>query len=211
VGVRNMENFLLFLFMSFLLVILPGPDTGILIQNTISSGKKSGVKTMFGSVAGLLVHTMAVVFGLSALIVKSAYIFSIIKYAGAMYLIYLGVVSLKSLSAQRTQTEGVKKHRKNKSHFLQGFFTCVSNPKVAVFFLTFFPQFVSPGENHFVQFLTMGFTYSIITIVWFFFYVYLIDFFRNWLKKPAVNNVLQGISGVVLMGFGIKLALEKQP
>ncbi|PWW28314.1 RhtB (resistance to homoserine/threonine) family protein [Cytobacillus oceanisediminis] len=206
-----MENFLLFLFMSFLLVILPGPDTGILIQNTISSGKKSGVKTMFGSVAGLLVHTMAVVFGLSALIVKSAYIFSIIKYAGAMYLIYLGVVSLKSLSTQRTQTEGVKKHRKNKSHFLQGFFTCVSNPKVAVFFLTFFPQFVSPGENHFVQFLTMGFTYSIITIVWFFFYVYLIDFFRNWLKKPAVNNVLQGISGVVLMGFGIKLALEKQP
>jgi RhtB (resistance to homoserine/threonine) family protein len=206
-----MENFLLFLFMSFLLVILPGPDTGILIQNTISSGKKSGIKTMFGSVAGLLIHTMAVVFGLSALIVKSAYIFSIIKYAGAMYLIYLGVVSLKSLSTQRTQTEGVKKHRKNKSHFLQGFFTCVSNPKVAVFFLTFFPQFVSPGENHLVQFLTMGFAYSIITIVWFFFYVYLIDFFRNWLKKPAVNNVLQGISGVVLMGFGIKLALEKQP
>ncbi|WP_370222195.1 LysE family translocator [Cytobacillus sp.] len=71
-----MENLLLFLFMSFLLVILPGPDTGILIQNTISSGKKSGIKTMFGSVAGLMVHTMAVVFGLSALIVKSAYICS---------------------------------------------------------------------------------------------------------------------------------------
>lgn len=206
-----MENFLLFLFMSFLLVILPGPDTGILIQNTISSGKKSGIKTMFGSVAGLLVHTMAVVFGLSALIVKSAYIFSIIKYVGAVYLIYLGIISLKSLSSKQKQTEIVKKHRKNKSHFLQGFFTCVSNPKVAVFFLTFFPQFVSPGGNHFVQFLTMGFTYSIITIVWFFFYVYLIDFFRNWLKKPAVNNVLQGVSGVVLMGFGIKLALEKQP
>ncbi|MBT2691190.1 LysE family translocator [Bacillus sp. ISL-47] len=206
-----MENFLLFLFMSFLLVILPGPDTGILIQNTISSGKKSGIKTMFGSVAGLLIHTMAVVFGLSALIVKSAYIFSIIKYAGAMYLIYLGIVSLRSLSSKQVSSEGVKKHRKNKSHFLQGFFTCVSNPKVAVFFLTFFPQFISPDGNHFVQFMTMGLTYSIITIVWFFFYVYLIDTFRNWLKKPAVHNGLQGVSGVVLMGFGIKLALEKQP
>ncbi len=201
----------MFLFMSFLLVILPGPDTGILIQNTIKSGKKSGLKTMSGSVAGLLVHTMAVVFGLSAIIVKSAYVFSIIKYAGAVYLIYLGIVSLKSLTSKDAQAAGVEKKRKNKSHFLQGFFTCVSNPKVAVFFLTFFPQFLSPGENHFAQFLTMGFTYSVITIIWFFFYVYLIDFFKNWLKKPAVNNVLQGISGVVLMGFGIKLALEKQP
>lgn len=166
---------------------------------------------MIGSVAGLLVHTMAVVFGLSALIVKSAYIFSIIKYVGAVYLIYLGIVSLKSLSSKQSQTEGVKKQRKNKSHFLQGFFTCVSNPKVAVFFLTFFPQFVSTDGSHFVQFMTMGMTYSIITIVWFVFYVYLIDFFRNWLKKPVVNNVLQGVSGFVLMGFGIKLALEKQP
>ncbi|GLB59570.1 LysE family translocator [Cytobacillus sp. NCCP-133] len=206
-----MENFHIFLIMSFLLVILPGPDTGILIQNTITCGKKSGIKTMFGSVAGLLVHTMAVVFGLSALIVKSAYIFSIIKYAGAVYLIYLGIVSLKSLTSIQVHSEGAKKHRKNKSQFLQGFFTCVSNPKVAVFFLTFFPQFVSAKGNHFVQFLTMGIIYSLITIVWFVFYVYLIDFFRSWLKKPAVNNVLQGVSGVVLMGFGIKLALEKQP
>ncbi|KON87741.1 lysine transporter LysE [Sporosarcina globispora] len=206
-----MENFLLFLFMSFLLVILPGPDTGILIQNTISSGKKSGIKTMFGSVAGLLVHTMAVVFGLSALIVKSAYIFSFIKYAGAIYLIYLGITSLKSLTIKQEQTGMEKKHKKSKSHFLQGFFTCVSNPKVAVFFLTFFPQFLSAGGNHFTQFLTMGLIYILITIIWFIFYVYLIDFLRAWLKKPSVNNVIQGVSGVVLMGFGIKLALEKQP
>lgn len=206
-----MENLLLFLLMSFLLVILPGPDTGILIQNTISSGKKSGIKTMFGSVAGLMVHTMAVVFGLSALIVKSAYIFSFIKYAGALYLIYLGIVSLKSLSMKQEPADMERKHKKNKSHFLQGFFTCVSNPKVAVFFLTFFPQFLSTEGNHFVQFLAMGLIYSLITIIWFFFYVYLIDFFRAWLKKPAVNNVIQGVSGAVLMGFGIKLALEKQP
>lgn len=206
-----MENVLLFLLMSFLLVILPGPDTGILIQNTISSGKKSGIKTMFGSVAGLLVHTIAVVLGLSALIVKSAYIFTFIKYAGALYLIYLGIVSLVSLRNNQAFTDSGRKLRKNKSHFLQGFFTCVSNPKVAVFFLTFFPQFLSPDGNHFLQFTAMGLIYTLITIIWFFFYVYLIDIFRTWLKKPAVNNAIQGISGVVLMGFGIKLALEKQP
>jgi threonine/homoserine/homoserine lactone efflux protein len=207
------DNYLLFLMMSFLLIILPGPNTGLVVQNTISYGKKSGIKTVFGSVSGLLVHTLAVVFGLSAIIVKSAFVFSIFKYVGAIYLIYLGFVSLKSLrmNSNKEQLEQRQLNRKNKSYFLQGFITCVGNPKVAVFFLTFLPQFVEPGSHHFIQFLTLGTSYAILNIIWYLIYIYLIDFFSVYMKKPSVKNVIQGLSGTVLLWFGIKLALEKKP
>lgn len=204
-----MENYFLFLFMSFLLVILPGPDTGIVVQSTITYGKKNGIRTIFGSISGLLVHTMAVVFGLSAIIVKSAMVFSVLKYVGAVYLLYLGIMSLLSVRATVKQQT---KSKKVTSHFWAGFITCVANPKVAMFFLTFLPQFVrNDGGNHFFDFLLLGLSYTVLTLVWFFLYVYLIDYFNRWMKKQSVQNVMQSISGVVLVFFGIKLALEKHP
>ena len=210
-----MEQYLLFLLMSFLLIILPGPDTGLLIQNTVANGKRSGIHTTLGSATGLLIHTLAVVFGLSAIIVKSAFVFSIFKFIGALYLIYLGFISLKTLYMNTKKRPEVlvepQVNRKSKSSYLQGFLTTITNPKVAVFFLTFLPQFVQPGENHFIQLFSMGMIYAILTVFWFLIYVYLIHFFISFMKKQSVQNVIQGASGIVLLGFGIKLALEKQP
>jgi RhtB (resistance to homoserine/threonine) family protein len=215
---RNLDHYLLFLTMSFLLIILPGPDTGLLTQNTLLHGKKNGMKTGLGSVAGLLIHTLAVTLGLSAILVQSAFIFSIFKYIGAAYLIFIGLVSLKSLRKFSVNNEENKKefearnsNSKSKSYFLQGFITNVSNPKVAIFFLTFLPQFVEPHSNHFLQFLMLGISYAILTVLWFLIYIKLIDFFSQWLKRPTVQSALQGLTGLVLMGFGIRLALEKQP
>ncbi|MET3292901.1 UNVERIFIED_CONTAM: RhtB (resistance to homoserine/threonine) family protein [Brevibacillus sp. OAP136] len=208
-----MVHFSLFVLMATILVILPGPDTGLTTQNTIMHGKKGGFQTMLGISCGLVIHTAAAVLGLSAILVKSAVLFSIFKYVGAVYLLYLGIKSLwalKNKAAQEPDETGVHKHQ-GKSSFRQGFLTNLLNPKVAVFFLTFLPQFVDTHSNTLWQFLLMGVTYTAITIAWFVFYVLLINTLSVWMKKPAVQRAIQGVSGLVLVGFGIRLALEKRP
>lgn len=206
-----MDNYLLFLTMSLLLVILPGPDTTLVIQSAVVSGKKNGLLTVFGSVSGVLVHTTAAVLGLSAIIVKSALLFSILKYIGAIYLIYLGVMSFIAMKKANNHNEAVQPKKAQKSFFLQGFTTNASNPKVAVFFLTFLPQFITSKEQALFQFLIMGLSYALITILWLILLVFLVSTISGWLKKPAVQNMIHGCTGAVLMIFGIRLALEKQP
>ncbi|MDR7079372.1 threonine/homoserine/homoserine lactone efflux protein [Neobacillus niacini] len=97
----------------------------------------------------------------------------------------------------------------NTSCFKQGFLTNILNPKVAVFFLTFLPQFVDFGSNTFLPFLIMGITYTVLTAIWFLLYVYLINQISAFMKKPTTQNIVEGITGTILIGFGIKLALEK--
>ncbi|WP_430006129.1 LysE family translocator [Metabacillus idriensis] len=198
--------------MSILLILLPGPDTAVATKNTIVSGRAGGMKTVLGTLTALLIHTFAAVLGLSALIVKSAFLFSILKYAGACYLIYLGIKSLRSLNKKGSLPDtGENKHDvKQLNCYRQGFLTNLLNPKVAVFFLTFLPQFLEPGSNTFTQFMIMGLTYTILTFIWFIIYIYLIHQLSAFMKKPAVQKWMEGITGAVLIGFGIKLAFERK-
>ncbi|WP_099363263.1 LysE family translocator [Fredinandcohnia onubensis] len=207
-----MENFYLFVLMCIFLIILPGPDTAIATKNTLTLGKSGGLKTALGTCCALLIHTSAAVFGLSAIIVKSALLFSIFKYVGAIYLIYLGVKTLWSLRRKEeaaTVDVNAKSQFVHTSCFKQGFLTNILNPKVAVFFLTFLPQFVDPGSHTFIPFLLMGITYTVLTAIWFFLYVLLINQVSAFMKKPKSQKIIEGITGTVLVGFGIKLALEK--
>ncbi|WP_141430381.1 LysE family translocator [Bacillus sp. 03113] len=207
-----MEHFTLFIFMSILLIILPGPDTAIATKNTLSFGKAGGIKTILGTCCALFIHTFAAVVGLSAIIVKSALLFSIFKYVGAIYLIYLGIKALLSIKkVENTSAIENKNEQKeeNISCFRQGFLTNILNPKVAVFFLTFLPQFVDSSNNTLIPFLLMGITYAILTAIWFLLYVFLINQISVFMKKPSTQRIIQGITGIVLVGFGIKLALEK--
>lgn len=205
-----MENIGVFLVMSLLLILVPGPDSGLVIQNSIVYGKKAGMKTVLGSVSGLFIHTAAAVLGLSALIVKSAWLFTILKWVGAAYLIYIGISSLRTV-LRKEEPAAMTKAKKQKSFYLQGFITCAANPKVAVFFLTFLPQFVNDTMNHMLQFSFMGLAYGVMTIIVFTLYVVLIEAFSRWLKKPVVQKALQGTTGAVLVTFGIRLAFESQP
>jgi threonine/homoserine/homoserine lactone efflux protein len=203
-----MENFYLFVVMSILLIILPGPDTAIATNNTLTVGKAGGFKTIIGTCCALMIHTLAAVVGLSAIIVKSALVFSIFKYVGAVYLVYLGIKTLWALKIKQAEVTVENKY-KNKSCFKQGFLTNLLNPKVAVFFLTFLPQFVDSGSNTFVPFLLMGMTYTVLTAIWFIFYVYLLNQISAFMKRPRTQVVFEGLTGTVLIGFGVKLALEK--
>ena len=97
----------------------------------------------------------------------------------------------------------------NTSCFKQGFLTNLLNPKVAVLFLTFLPQFVHSGSNTFLPFLIMGITYTVMTALWFSLYVYLINHISAFMKKPKTQNIIEGITGTILIGFGLKLFFEK--
>lgn len=206
-----MDNLWLFTITSFLLIIMPGPDTAIATKNTLTVGRKGGVQTVLGTCCAVLIHTTAAIAGLSALLVKSAFLFSLIKYAGAAYLIYLGVKNLWALYQQKSKMEittNNEKQYRRKDCFRQGFVTNILNPHVAVFFLTFLPQFIDPGKNAFVSFLTMGITYCILKASWYIFYVYMIDAVSSFMKKPRVQAAIEGIVSIVLISFGLKLALE---
>ncbi len=204
-----MENFYLFVITCVFLIILPGPDTAIMTKNTLTVGKQGGFKTMIGICCALSIHTLTAIVGLSAIIAKSALLFSIFKYIGAVYLIYLGIKSLWTLRNQETTETVVKIKYKNTSSFKQGFLTNLLNPKIAVFFLTFLPQFVNPGSHTFMPFLILGMTYIVLTIVWYLFYIYLLNQISAFMKKPKTQKAIEGITGTILIGFGIKLALEK--
>jgi threonine/homoserine/homoserine lactone efflux protein len=126
-------------------------------------------------------------------------------------LVYLGIKTLWALKQNKTTASDIPAESKyeGKSCFKQGFLTNLLNPKVAVFFLTFLPQFVESGSQSYIPFLIMGITYMLLTAVWFLFYIYLLDQIRAFMKKPKTQSVIEGITGTVLIGFGIKLALEK--
>lgn len=199
--------------MSIFLIILPGPDTAVVTKNTLIAKNIGGLKTAFGICCALLIHTSAAVLGLSAIIVKSAILFSIFKYVGAIYLIYLGIKTLWSLRRKEVAAaieEGSERKFEDQSYFKQGFFTNILNPKVALFFLTFFPQFVNHDKETFLPFLIMGLTYTILTVIWFILYIFLINQISALMKKRITQNIIEGITGTILVGFGIKLALEKQ-
>ena len=207
-----MENFFLFVVMSILLILLPGPDTAIATKNTLTVGRKGGLQTIVGTCSAILIHTLAAVIGLSAIIVKSAFLFTVLKYVGAVYLVYLGIKTLWAMKKNGLSTDSeipTENKFETNSCFKQGFLTNMLNPKVAVFFLTFLPQFVSPGTETFFPFIIMGVTYSILTAIWFVCYVYLINQISTFMKKASTQKVIEGVTGAVLIAFGIKLAFEK--
>ncbi|WP_141603717.1 LysE family translocator [Terrilactibacillus laevilacticus] len=199
-----------FILLSIFLVLLPGPDYIIITKNTLNSGRTAGLKTLFGTCIALCIHTLIAIFGLSAIIVHSIYLFTIFKFTGAGYLLYLGIISLLSIRKnKKSDTYKPIKPIGKSFYFRQGFFTNLLNPKVAVFFLTFLPQFVNPNHSTFIPFILLGLIYIVITLGFFLVYTLMIHQLNHFMQKESTQKAIQGFSGVVLIGFGIKLALEK--
>jgi RhtB (resistance to homoserine/threonine) family protein len=206
-----MNDFFTFTVLSLFVVMSPGIDTALITKRTISAGKSEGFKMALGITAGALVHTFAAAFGLSAVLMQSAVAFEIVKYIGAAYLIYLGVSSFISKGKNNELVlENQKDISPKGSAFKQGFFSNVLNPKVAIFFLTFLPQFVNTQSQAATQLIMMGIIYTLLSIVWFIVFVIFINYLRKWLMTPNVQSMMEKATGIVLIGFGLKLALERQ-
>jgi RhtB (resistance to homoserine/threonine) family protein len=209
--VEKVNDFFTFLVLSLFVVMSPGIDTALITKRTISDGRKDGYKMALGLSTGSLVHTFAAAFGISAILMQSAVAFEIVKYVGAIYLMYLGVssfISRKKKKVGSVANQDISEMKK--SAYKQGLFSNVLNPKVAMFFLTFLPQFVKTGENATQHLIIMGIIYTVLSISWFFVYVFFINYLREWLMSPKVQSIMDKATGLVLIGFGLKLALDKQ-
>lgn len=196
--------------MSWILIITPGPDIIYVITRGMSLGRKAGLYSAFGVTLGLLVHTTFAALGLSIILKTSGIIFQIIKYAGAAYLIYLGI---RAIINRNKITINNRPNSINKSRiFLQGLLSNVFNPKVALFFLAFLPQFVQPdNSSNSISMVILGLLFTVFG----FFFLCVVGYFSGYvgtqlLKKPNIARYLQHISALVMIGLGMRLALLKK-
>ena len=205
----SLNDFLLFAFASLMLNITPGNDMLYVATRSTSQGIKAGIVSSLGIMAGCLVHLLAAVVGLSAIIANSAIAFSIIKYLGAAYLFYLGIKSILSKQNLFRVAEKVEQKSLLKI-FQQGAITNVLNPKVALFFLAFLPQFIHPEKgNTAVQILILGswfnFSGTAVNIV----VAILFGKLGNWLSdKQWFVKWQNRITGFLLIVLGLKVAMS---
>jgi threonine/homoserine/homoserine lactone efflux protein len=191
------------------LIISPGPDSIYTLTRSVSDGQLSGVMAALGSSTGSIVHTTAAVLGLSAILRTSALAYSIVKFVGAAYLLYLGVQIFRNIEEFDITPESTS--YTPRESFRSALMINVLNPKVAIFFLAFLPQFVQPGSDTTLQIFTLGVLFASLG----FLYQALLAVFSARARKAIterelVQSMLRTVSGSVLVGFGVKLALERR-
>ena len=217
------QTWIIFIYSALALAFAPGPGILYVLSRTISGGRSAGIASTVGSAGGGMLHVFAAAIGVSALLATSAIAFSIVKYLGAAFLIYLGITMIISArnakQSDMAETEAeLKSEQKNqkkkkeefRSLFYQGMISEVLNPKTAVFFLAFIPQFVTPETGDvFNQFLILGTIVVILNTL----PDFLISFFskpieRLWQTSLRFRKVQQATSGACLIGLGAYLALS---
>jgi threonine/homoserine/homoserine lactone efflux protein len=205
------STFLLFAAASLAFLAIPGPSVFYIVTRSLAQGRRAGVTSMLGVQAGGLVHVVAAAFGVSALIASSATAFTIVKYAGAAYLIVLGIRKLRSRGEEDGEPEAIGPASGNRL-FWQGAVVNVLNPKTALFFLAFLPQFVDPSAPVAPQMLVLGTmlvgigvvsdgTYALVAA----------GAGRRLRETAAARRTLDRVSGVVFISLGLVAALAGEP
>lgn len=194
-----------FAFASVLIVLLPGPDTLVVVRSMVRGGRSRGVSTALGVLAGLVVWVAVAALGLTALLRASEVGYTVLRFAGAAYLLHLGVQSLRARSAADAPDArgGVLG-----TGFAAGLLTDLLNPKVGVFFVTFLPGFVPAGWSVGVASLLFGAIYVALTALYFAVLLGLASRVTRWMSTPRVRRRLDLLTGGVLVAFGVRLATE---
>jgi threonine/homoserine/homoserine lactone efflux protein len=204
-------NLLFFLTASLALIVVPGPDTIYVITRGVSQGRRTAMLSALGVSSGLLIHTILAAVGLSALLAQSAAAFQVVKYAGAAYLIYLGVKTL--LNRQTFAGAGEPGPPAGRATvFFQGMASNVLNPKVALFFLSFLPQFVVSGAAGAApQLLLLGLTFAALGLLFLSVVAYFSGTVGDWIgDRPGFASGMRWLTGCVLIGLGLRLALPER-
>ena len=193
-----------------LLVISPGPN-GVLIAKTVpTSGKRAGFANIFGFMTAFYFHGLMAVFGISAIVMQSASLFAALKFAGAIYLIWLGIRALREALQSGRSLSSVAPHKRQRSlraAFLEGLTTNALNPKVAMFYLAALPQFVPMNEpGALANVLVLVIIHSLINLVWFGMIVMVFSRLAGFSRSPRLVRYLKGATGLVFLGFGARLA-----
>lgn len=216
----TLESLLLFGVAGLVLNLTPGPDVLYIVSTALRGGARAGVVAALGITAGCFVHIVAATVGVSALLAASSLAFTVLKWLGAAYLVFVGTRLLlaKAQGAIKLEADGADDSRATgqngyKEIFLRGFWTNALNPKVALFFLAFLPQFIAPTVEHkSLAFLGLGLLFTFngmwVNMAW--------GWGAAWLASRASvvqrgMQILDKVAGVLFIGFGIKLALTAAP
>nr|WP_298250861.1 LysE family translocator [uncultured Halomonas sp.] len=198
-----------------LLSITPGVDTLLVIRNTSRGGVRDGALTSLAICCGLFVHAAVSALGISLILLQSAWAFGVLKLAGAVYLIWLGLQAL--LAARRGQglpVAGMGGARRGVSVWRplrEGLLSNVLNPKTIVFYMAFLPQFIAPGDPALIKSLFLAGVHFVIANLWQIGVASMVGGAGRLLASPVFARGLNGLTGMVLIVFGIRLALERQP
>lgn len=207
----GIHDFGLFLAAGILLNLTPGPDTAYILGRTVTQGREAGIASALGICVGSIFHTCAAALGLSAILVSSATAFGFIKLLGGAYLIFLGV----KMVVDRPKVSGLPLHFRrctNAAAFRQGALTNMLNPKVALFFLAFLPQFIDPASTTKVlAFLGLGLTFVTTGTVWCLVLAWFASAFSERLRTNAIiGRWVSGTAGALFVFLGIRLATAKR-
>ncbi|KIN37102.1 LysE family transporter [Bacillus subtilis] len=210
-----MHSLLAYIPIAAMMVIIPGADTMLVMKNTLRYGPKAGRYNILGLATGLSFWTVIAILGLSVVIAKSVILFTTIKYLGAAYLIYLGVKSffaksMFSLDDMQSQAKNMASSPKRyyKTSFMQGSLSNILNPKTVLVYVTIMPQFINLNGNINQQLIILASILTLLAVLWFLFLVYIIDYAKKWMKNSKLQKVFQKITGIILVGFGIKTGLS---
>ncbi|HEV2690533.1 MAG TPA: LysE family translocator [Bryobacteraceae bacterium] len=206
---------LVFLTIAAVLTITPGADMALVTKNVIARGRAAAFFTTLGICLGCLTYATLSALGLSALLDRSVTLFNVFKLAGAAYLIYIGGMSLWSgLRSKYTPTADGEPQpelcpRRLRS-FTEGLFTNLLNPKVGLFYLTFLPQFIAPGEPVLRKSLLLASIHVAMGLVWLTIFASLLHTMSGVFSRSSVRRRLEALTGGLLIAFGLKLAFAKR-
>jgi threonine/homoserine/homoserine lactone efflux protein len=205
-------SIVLFVVASLAVIVAPGPDNVYVLTRGVAQGREVALASAWGMCSGLLFHTTLAAVGLSAILAQSAVVFSVVKYAGAAYLVYLGVRALLSTEEFVASAEEAPAARL-RSFFFRGLTMNLLNPKVAVFFLAFLPQFASPSgataDGVALRLVALGLIFALLSVVVFSAIALFSGVLGDRLSRdPRFATALRWLTGCVLVGLGVRLGLS---
>jgi threonine/homoserine/homoserine lactone efflux protein len=206
-------SFLAFFTISAIVIMTPGQDTALTVRNSLAAGKAGGLATAFGVSCGQMLWVIATSLGVVAILSASETIFSAVKLAGAGYLMFLGLQSLRAAfngsadasAGQAGKSTGLSRRK----GFLQGVISNLGNPKMAAFFASLLPQFMPQGDTAFSASMLLGLMFCTMTFLWLASYAVFVEKAGKFLQRPGVRRSLDGITGMALLGLGLRIAASE--
>jgi threonine/homoserine/homoserine lactone efflux protein len=205
-----MSTLLAFLAVAAVVIVTPGQDTALVIKNTFAGRRAAGIATALGVSAGQAVWALATSAGLAAVIVTSERVFLTLKLVGAVYLVYLGLQSLRNALRRRRTSDAAERAPRlgPRAAFRQGVLSNLGNPKMAVFFTSLLPQFAAGGA--FLDLLALGLLFAVLTVLWLTGYALAVERASGILRRATIRRALDAVTGVVLVALGLRLATDRR-
>lgn len=193
---------------TLIMIMIPGPDAALIMRSALAHGRLAGLLTMLGGLAGLTVHATAAAFGLSALLVASPAAFTVVRVLGVCYLLWLGAQALLPNRAGARPQERERPSGTPLAHVRRGLLSNLLNPKVLLLFVTWLPQFLPAHGDALGRALLLSGITAGLYAVWFSLYNVLIDKVGALLRRPRVRAGIERATGVLLVGFALRLAVQ---